>query len=272
MQKVLIFMPRVKSKLYSLEAKSEKEIDLPAVFSTPYRPDVIKRAVLAQQANKRQPYGTDPLAGKHTSAHYHGSRHYRWSMMNKSMSRLPRIHGKVGYLHMRARFAPHAVKGRQAHPPKAEKIWLQKANEKEKMLAIKSALAASSSIELVNKRGHLVHESPIIFVDSLESIKKSKEVVALFSKLIGKELARCSVRKIRAGKGKMRGRRYNKKTGPLVVVSQSCSLLKSAKNIAGIDVVKFDGLNAGLLAPGAQPGRSLIISESALQKLGEKYA
>ena len=197
-------MSKIKSKLFSLEAKSEKEIELPAVFATPYRPDVIKRAVLSMQANERQPYGADPLAGKKTSAHYHGSRHYRWSMMNKSMSRIPRLHGKIGYMHMRARFAPHAVKGRPAHPPKVEKIWSQKINAKEKMLAIKSALAASADLNIVKKRGHAAEISPIIFSNNFENIKKSKEVVALFAKLIAKEMERCSIVKVRAGKGKMR--------------------------------------------------------------------
>lgn len=270
--KVLVFMPKTKSKLFSLEAKSEKEVELPSVFLTPYRPDVIKRAVLAMQANERQPYGADPLAGKKTSAHYHGSRHYRWSMMNKSMSRIPRIHGKVGYLHMRARFAPHAVKGRPAHPPKIEKIWSQKINAKEKILAIKSALAASANLDIVKKRGHAAENSPIIFSNDFENIKKSKEVVTLFAKLISKEMERCAVNKIRAGKGKMRGRRYTRKVGPLVIVSQACPVMKSAKNIAGVDVVHYNKLNAELLAPGTHAGRLIIMSEVAMQKLGEKYA
>lgn len=264
-------MPKIKSKLYSLEGKSEKEIELPAVFGTPYRPDVIKRAVLAQQSNERQPYGADPLAGKKTSAHYHGSRHYRWSMMNKSMSRIPRIHGKVGYMHMRARFAPHAVKGRPAHPPKAEKIWSQKINAKEKILAIRSALAASANINAVKKRGHVAEHSPIIFSNNFEEIKKSKDVVSLFAKLFAKEMERCAVSKIRAGRGKMRGRRYTSKIGPLVIVSQNCSVIRSAKNIAGVDVVPYNKLNAELLAPGTHAGRLVVMSEAAMHKLGEKY-
>ena len=121
-------------KLYNIDGTVKEEIQLPEVFSTPVREDVIKRVVLALQANKRQPYGADDLAGKRTSAHYHGRRRYRFSMMNRSMSRIPRIHGKIGYMAWRARFAPHAVKGRRAHPPKPEKVWSQKVNQKEKSL------------------------------------------------------------------------------------------------------------------------------------------
>lgn len=126
----------MKAHIYGIDGKRAGEVELPALFSAHVRADVIKRAVLAQQSARRQPYGTDPLAGKRTSAHYHGSRHYRFTMMNKEMSRMPRIHGKVGYMMWTARFAPHAVKGRRAHPPKAEKIWLQKVNVKERRLAI----------------------------------------------------------------------------------------------------------------------------------------
>src|SRR3989338_9044004 len=155
----------MKAKVYDLEGKTVGDVELPKVFSTSYRPDVIKIAVLAQQSAKRQPYGTDPLAGLRSSAHYHGSRHYRFKMMNMEMSRLPRIHGKVGYMAWRARVAPQAVKGRRAHPPKAAKIWLQQINQKEKQLAMMSALAASTNIELLKIRGHS-HTSPIIFTDA----------------------------------------------------------------------------------------------------------
>src|SRR3989344_4281142 len=111
------------AKLHDLTGTVVREVALPKTFSSEIKPEVIKKAFLVWQSQQRQPYGADPLAGKKTSAHYHGSRHYRYSMMNKETSRMPRIHGKVGYLAMRARFAPHAVKGRRAHPPVAEKIW-----------------------------------------------------------------------------------------------------------------------------------------------------
>ena len=62
------------------------------------RQEKIKKAVLALQSSKRQRYGANPLAGKRSSAHYHGKRHYRFTMMNREMARISRIHGKVGYL------------------------------------------------------------------------------------------------------------------------------------------------------------------------------
>ena len=262
----------MKAQVFNTAGSKTEEIALPAVFSTPYRPDVIRRAVLVQQGNARQRYGADPLAGKRTSAHYHGSRHYRFSMMNKETSRMPRIHGKsAGMYAMRARFAPHAVKGRRAHPPKSDKIWARDINQKEKQLAIMSALAAGAKIELVIQRGHKADFAPIIFTDDFESIAKTKEVLALLSKIIPKELERCSTKKVRAGKGKARGRKYRIKKGPLVIAGANCEVLKAARNIQGVDAVSATNVNAQLLAPGTDAGRMLIITKAGLKKLDEKF-
>ncbi len=261
----------MKAKVYDVSGNESGSVELPNVFSTPYRPDVIKRAVLAQQSARRQKYGSDPLAGKRTSAHYHGRRKYRFTMMNKELSRIPRIHGKgAGIFAYRARFAPHAVKGRQAHPPKAEKEWLQRVNKKELQLAIMSGIAASASKELVAKRGH-VHESPCVFDDGFEEMKKSKQVKELLEKIMLKEIERADGKNIRAGRGKMRNRRYSRKKGPLVVTSKNCDVIKAARNIPGIDAVSLHNLNAELLAPGAQAGRMLIVTKSCLGKMKEKF-
>ena len=263
----------MKSQVFDKAGNKAGETELPAVFSTPYRPDVIRRAVLVQQSNARQRYGSDPLAGKRTSAHYHGSRHYRFSMMNKETSRMPRIHGKsAGMYAMRARFAPHAVKGRRAHPPKAEKIWARGINEKEKRLAIKSALAAGARLEIVMQRGHKSDFAPIIVTDDFENLAKTKDVLALLAKIIPKELERCSKKKVRAGKGKARGRKYRRKTGPLVIAGANCKVLKAARNIQGVDAVSATNINAELLAPGTEAGRMLIITKSGLKKLDERFS
>ncbi|MBI2580159.1 MAG: 50S ribosomal protein L4 [Candidatus Aenigmarchaeota archaeon] len=261
----------MKAKLYDMAGREAGSVEMPPVFGTPYRPDVIKRAVLAQQSSRRQRYGADPLAGKRTSAHYHGRRKYRFTMMNKELSRIPRIHGKgAGMYAYRARFAPHAVKGRAAHPPKSEKDWTRKVNAKEVHLAVMSGIAASSSEELLKMRGHSAG-SPYVFVDEFEGLKKSKTVKELLEKVMPGEIERARGRKIRAGRGKMRNRRYSRKKGPLVVASKNCDVLKASRNIPGIDAVSLQNLNAELLAPGAQAGRALITTESCLAKMKEKF-
>lgn len=113
---------------------------MPKVFSEPIREDLILCAVLASQSKRRQPYGTNPLAGKRTAAHFHSGRPsrtgaHRWAMIGREMARLPRLHGKtVPWLSFRARFVPQAVKGREAFPPLVEKVWAQEINDKERKL------------------------------------------------------------------------------------------------------------------------------------------
>ena len=253
------------------------EIDLPSVFQTEIREDLIKRAVLAEQSWNRQPYGTDKLAGKRTSAHYHGRRRSRYAMICREMARIPRIHGRGAEytpLYMEARVVPQARKGRRAHPPKVEKKWAQKINKKEYKLALKSAIAACACSELVKQRGHRYDGVvPIVVVDDFENLNKTKDVEkTLLSLGLEKELQRAKQKKIRAGRGKMRGRRYKRKKSLLIVTSSAdCNVVKAARNLPGVDVASYEQLNANLLAPGAHPGRLMLITQSALKKLGELY-
>ena len=121
-------------------------------------------------------------------------------------------------------------------------------------------------------RGHRIdhHMVPIIIVDTAEDVKKTKDVRNFLEKMgLKAEMERCAIKKVRAGKGKTRGRKYTKKKGPLIVASKECSLLKAARNIAGVDAVAINNVNSELLAPGTHAGRLLIITKSALNKLGE---
>ncbi|HDJ96454.1 MAG TPA: 50S ribosomal protein L4, partial [Candidatus Aenigmarchaeota archaeon] len=81
------------------------------------------------------------------------------------------------------------------------------------------------------------------------------------------ELEKVKERKVRAGKGKRRGRKYKRKKGPLIVVANDNGIFKAAKNLTGVDVCLVNNLNAELLAPGAMPGRLTIFSKAAIEKL-----
>ena len=266
----------MKVDVFNLEGKPIEKINLPKVFSTPVREDLILRAFLSTMSKKRQPYGTDVMAGKRTSAHYHGMRHHRYTMMNREMARLPRLHGKtVPFLYWQARFVPQAKGGRAAHPPKVEKVWEQKINKKEKRKAIESAIAATALKEFVERRGHKIGELkqlPIVVDDKIQEIKKSKELVEFLKKIgLNEEIKRIKKKKIRAGKGKARGRKYKKKIGPLIVITQDKGIVKAAKNLPGCNVCRVKNLSVELLAPGAMPGRLTIFTKSALEKLMKKY-
>ncbi len=264
----------MKADVLDLSGKPKEKIDLPKVFAGPVRHDLILRAVLSTQSKKRHPYGTDTMAGKRTSAHYHGSRHAdrREVMMGREMARMPRIHGDTSsHLMWRPRFVPQAKGGRSPHPPVVERDWVQKINKKERRKAIASAIAATVQKELVAKRHAFDGKLPLIIEDKIQDVKKTKEVISIFKSLgLEKELKRIKERKIRAGKGKMRGRIYKKRTGPLIVITDDKGIGKAVRNIPGVHVCWVNNLGVEQLAPGTMPGRLTIFTKSAIEKLGEK--
>jgi large subunit ribosomal protein L4e len=264
----------MKATIFDVQGNRKGEIELPKVFGTTFRPDLIKRAVMSMQSHNRQIYGPGKLAGKRTSAHYHGVREGPYHMMNAEMARMSRIHGGPPFLGMTARIVPQARKGRAAHPPKLEKVWDEKINKKERIYAIRSAIAATAMKEIVVKRGHLINDImlPIVVDDSFENVSKAKDVETFMKKLgLVQDIKRAKEKKVRAGKGKGRGRRYKKKKSVLFVTSSNKGLIKAANNIAGVDVCLANNLNAELLAPGTHPGRLAIFTESAIKKIGEIY-
>jgi len=248
-----------KVNVYSMDGTVKEKIDLPKIFDTPYRPDIIKKSFEVIRSNQRQPYGSDPLAG---------TRHAVASVgKGRGMSRVPRLtQGQAAAL------APNVVGGRRAHPPKIERDWKEKMNKKENQLARNSALAATADTEIVKKRGHLFDDKitlPIIVDDYFEKIKKTKEVIEVLEKIgIYSDVLRSANGKhVRAGKGKMRGRRYRTPKS-LLIVSTKETIEKSSDNLSGVDIAKPHQLNIEHLAPGGIAGRLTIFTKSALTQVG----
>jgi large subunit ribosomal protein L4e len=251
-------------KIFNLEGKATGKIELPPVFATPLRPDVIKRAVLAIQSNRIQPQGRDPMAGKRTSAESRGT--------GLAMARLPRRKGGTS----RAAFAPGTVSGRQGHPPLSEKNIVKKIPKKEKRLALLSAIAATASKEVVASRGHRVEDVagiPLVVTSDFESLTKTKEAEeALIHLGVLSEIFRAKESaKVRAGKGKSRGRKMKRAVGPLIVVAENKGIVEAARNVPGVDVATVADLNVEMLAPGTHPGRLTLWTSDAIGRLGELY-
>ena len=245
--------------LYDTSGASVGTVDLPPVFSSDLRLDLIRRAVVAFQANRRQPYAAKFRAGMRHSV--------RWPGKGRGAARTPRIRGT-----MIGAQSPNTVGGRQAFPPTTQRIWAKKVNEKERRLARNSALAAVHDGHLVGARGHRFSGKvsvPIVVQDALEEIESTSEAVDLLEALgVSADLARTrDGTHIRAGRGKMRGRRYRVPKGPLLVVRNAPQVRQGFGNLPGVDVTTPSGLNAEVLAPGGNPGRLTIFSASALEAL-----
>lgn len=264
----------MKIPIFSKTAEKVGDVNLPVQFSEAVRPDLIKRAVEAIWGNNRQPYGPNPRAGKGYSATLSRRRRKYRGSYGHGISRVPRkIMTRRGtQMNWVGAFASSTVGGYRTHPPKVEKDWGRKINTKERRKAIRSALAASINKDLVGVRNHqLPKEYPFALAKDLEKLSKTKDIDVLFKKLgMDAELERAAKKNARPGKGKLRGRPYQRRKGPLIVVSGTCALQKAARNIPGVDVTTVSRLNAEALAPGTMPGRFTIFTEEALTKLTEK--
>lgn len=260
--------------VFTVDGKEKADIELPQLFEENYRPDLIKRAVLASQSKRRQKYGSNKRAGLRTSAHYEGSRHVPSEslMMGREMSRMPREHGDTGR-RMRGMKVPHAVGGRRAHPPKADKDFVKNINKKERKKAMRCAIASTANEKAVKERNHRFEiELPVIVEDKLQQVTKTSELKGVLEKLgLGDDLKRAKNKKIRSGKGKNRGRKYRVKRSVLIVVAEDEGIVKAARNIPGVDVVKTANLNIEFFAPGAHGTRLTVYTESAIDELKRCY-
>ncbi|BCU70638.1 50S ribosomal protein L4 [Stygiolobus caldivivus] len=252
-----------KVPVLDLQGNKIEEIELPKFFSYPVRKDLIRRVFISEFTRSLQPKGRDPMAGRRTSALSFG--------INLGLARVPRVKQSG-----EAALAPNTVGGRLAFPPTPEKRIVEEVNEKEKKLAIISALSATTIPDFVAMRGHKFTASylPIIVTDELEKVDRTKSLYKeIFPKLgIAEDIERVKERiRIRSGKGKMRGRRYKRSKGPLIIVSNAHSpLIQAGSNIEGVDVVSANLVSVIHLAPGGHPGRLTIYTKSAIDILSKR--
>ena len=207
----------MKVKILSIQGKEVGQTELPAQFSEPVREDLIRKAVLAIQNNKRQAYGAFEDAGmRHSGDLSKRRRKYRGSY-GHGISRVPRkiLSRRGTQMYWVGAIVPGTVGGRKAHSPKSKKIWGWKLNTSEKRKAIRSAMSAAMSKELVAQRGHKVPQNyPFALEENLEKISKTKDLVkALHALGFKDELARIEKTGIRAGQGKLRGRKKTVRGG-----------------------------------------------------------
>jgi len=257
-------MGKISAKVFDLKGKRVDKVLLSPIFKTPTRPDVIKRAVVAIQSHRFQPQGRDIFAGKRTTAESRG--------VGLGIARVPRLKERG----QRAAFAPGIVGGRAAHPPVVEKKIRKKIPRKEMRLALRSAVAATASKEIVASRGHIVDDVPdfpLVVVDEIQGLKKTNEVEEVFIHIgVWPDIFRVKEsRKVRAGKGKMRGRKMKQAVGPLLVIAKNEGIAEAARNFPGVNIASVDNLNVELLAPGTHPGRLTIWTSSAFEKVDKLF-
>lgn len=244
--------------LYDADGDDAGTVELPEVFETPYRPDLIRRAFLAAQANAKQDHGSDTNAGLRTSAESWGS--------GRGAAHVPRI--KNGNDAARV---PHVRGGRRAHPPQVEEDRTEDFNDKERRLAIESAVAATADADRVEERGHVVDgaDAPVVIDAAFEELDRTQDVVAALEAIgIQGDVERADEgRNVRAGQGTTRGRTYQMPTSVAFVATEE---ILGARNLPGCDVVAASSVGVPHLAPGGDAGRLTVWTEPALEVIAER--
>ena len=265
----------MKTNILNIEGKKVKEIDLPKFFSAPIRKDIIAKVLEAKKT--KQPYAPSPVAGKqHSASGKITKKRHAWkSHAGRGISRVPRkiITRRGGQFNWIGAEISSTRGGRRAHPPKIlSMINTKKINKKEQRIAFLSALSATANKKEIAEKYSTLGEKdlknkelPIIVEDKIATLK-IKELIGSLKNILGEKLFNTSISKksIRAGKGKMRGRKYKKSAGILIVIGKNEKI-----NMKTFDVKKADSVGILDLAKGG-PGRLAVYTEDAIKDLQKR--
>ena len=250
---------------FTINGTKEDDIELPLVFSTLFRKDLISKSFTHLTSHKFQPQGTHPTAGMDVVARSNDP------PTGQGRSRIAKMLGGGGGRQGQAGGVASVKGGRQAHPPKVQKVIFKKLNKKENKLALCSAIAATQSKEIIQSRGHKIENLkifPIVISDDIESITKTKEALKVLDSLnLIQDVDRLKSRKARSGKSLLRGRGAKIGKSVLFVVSNAKLLSNACGAIPGVDARAAKDLSVLDLAPGGAPIRLVVYSKSALKEI-----
>jgi large subunit ribosomal protein L4e len=254
--------------VFSLTGTKSGETTLPEVMTAPIRTDIVQFVHTNMNKNARQAYAVNIHAGKTPSASSWGT--------GRAVARIPRVGGGGTSRSGQGAFGNMCRGGRMFAPTKTWRKWHRKINLTQKRYAVASALAASAVPALVMARGHMIDEVPeipLVVDNSIESSKKTsaaKDILAALGAIDDVTKAADS-KKIRAGKGKARNRRYTLRRGPLVIYNTNDGVEQAFRNLPGVELCCVTRLNLLQLAPGGHMGRFCIWSQAALDALNTIY-
>ncbi|MFC1686286.1 50S ribosomal protein L4 [Nanoarchaeota archaeon] len=243
----------MKAKVFTVDGGVKGEVNLPKCFEGKVRESIIMKAL--RSISTRQPYGSYILAGKEVSASGKQShRRHAWQgIYGMGISRVPRKTMSSGGTRFNrvGAFAPGTRGGRVGHPPKTDKIWTRNINKKEKKVAFNSLIAATASEEKLKERYPKLDFSkmslPLVVEDKIVSVEKSKNMKEILKKILGD------------------GKHLLNKGSILLVTEKEMKRKHSF-----LDSAKAEELNILMLAPSGKPGRLVVYTEGAIEKLRKK--
>ena len=258
----------MKAHVFSLSGSKTDEVELPLIFSTPLRNDLLHKAYVNLESHAFQIQGRYKNAGMDVVAESNSP------PTGHHQARVARMHGGGGGRQGQGGGVAMVRGGRQAHPPTTEKVVYKILNKKENKLALCSAIAATASVDLVKSRGHKIDKLesfPIIVSDEMELISKAKDLEKFFDALnLTQDIDRLRSRlKRRSGKPLLRGRKTKVGKSILIVVKDSKNLAKASGAFLGVDVKSVNSLSVLDLVPGSKPIRLTVFSKGAIEEIAK---
>src|SRR3989338_8947580 len=254
----------MKAKLYDSKGEVKSDIELPKFFSIPIREDLAMKYFEVEKYELRQPYSSNPEAGKrHSGAGNIRHIRHKWRTgYGKGISRVPKktMWRRGTQFFWIGTEVSNTRGGRRAHPPKG--IYAaKKINKKEARLAFGSAFAATANKEALIRRYASLKEisAPLpVVIESLPS--KTKEILSLFKKIFGNSYNLIERKQtVRSGKGKSRGRMHKSNAGLLVITSADEKV-----KCANVDVKSIKEVRMADLYP---LGRLTIYTKKSLEEI-----
>ena len=249
----------------------EKSIELPAFFNEKIRNDLAQRLLEVKRFEEMQPRGADVMAGKmHSASGIISHRRRKWkTAYGHGISRVPRkIFWRRGtQFYWVGAFVSNTRGGRRPHAPLVEHFMTtKKVNKKEMIIALKSAFASTANNEMIKERYQTLKDKeiknmPIVISEEVLSMKTKEFLGFLKENMKGMEELISKNKKVRAGRGKLRNRKYKKSAGVLLIIGR-----EEEKKISGMDVRNINTIRIQDLMP---LGRMTIYTEKALKELSE---
>jgi large subunit ribosomal protein L4e len=251
----------MKTTLFDSTGKKKSEMELPAVFNTRIREDIVQKYFEAEKLV--QPYAPYSEAGRrHSASGTISHKRHDWKgHYGRGISRVPRktMWRRGTQFFWIGAEVSGARGGRRAHPPKGigkEK----KINKKEIQIAMSSALASTSNKEYIISRYQSISKidlAPAIIESLPEKTKQLKQTLNSIFPNLEKIIFRNY--STRAGVGKLRGRKYKSNAGILIVTSEN-----EYKQLKGFDIVPINELSIADLFP---LGRIALFTQKAIGEL-----
>lgn len=260
----------MKTKIFDKSGNEKGAIEFPKNFTSRIRTDILAKIFEAQRLIYAQAYGSMKEAGRQYSASgiLRHKRHAWKTTYGKGISRVPRKilsrHGSS--FNWVGATVSNTRGGRRPHAPKSEENPFRKTNKKELLIGFNSAFAGTVDEKSLEKKYGKKIKSGFVFDETILDLK-TKEFFEILKKVFADDFEKIlKIKAVRAGKGKMRGRKYKSNAGMLFVVADDENMKRK-----GIDIVSVGELKIGDLSPNGEPGRITCYTEKAIKQIGEKF-